>query len=233
MKYRFILGLIFVYFVLHLTNLTLLPLFNDEAIYLDWGWNHTHMSGHLYDALLDAKQPLMIWIFGFFENFFTDPLFAGRFASVLIGSLTLVGIYKTTKKLFAEKVAIVAGLLYSIIPIFLFYNRQALLEAGVACVGVWSFYSLLNLLRHPTARNGIILGSILGIGFFIKSSSLLFIVSASVLILWYVVKHKNVSLLKSYCFAILTFFGVDFFLFINPLFWQTFSSNSRYSYTLA
>ena len=232
-KHRFMLLLLFVYFSIHLTNLTLLPIFNDEAIYLDWGWTHTHMPGRLFDSLLDAKQPLIIWIFGIFERFFSDPLFAGRFASVLIGFITLLGIYKITKKLLNEDNAFISALLYSIIPIFVFYNRQALMEAAIVCVGIWSFNALLNLLQSPITKNGIILGIILGIGFFIKSLSLIFIASASVLMLFYLVIKKRKELLKPYLVSLITIVAVDSLLLINSLFWQTFSSNSRYSYAPA
>lgn len=224
---------VLVYFTIHLLNLTLLPIFNDESIYIDWGWSHTHMPGHLYDALLDAKQPLMIWLFGFFQNFFSDPLYAGRFTSVLIGSITLLGIYKLTIKLLNKHAAIIASFLYSIVPIFVFYNRQALLEAGIACVGIWSCIALINIVKNPSIKNSIALGTILAIGFFIKSSSLLFIVSATIILAFFIWKEKQITLLKAYGIALLTFFCADFLLFINPVFWETFHTNSRYAYTLS
>jgi 4-amino-4-deoxy-L-arabinose transferase-like glycosyltransferase len=221
------------YFFLHLINLTLLPIFNDESIYIDWGWSHTHMPGHLYDALLDAKQPLMIWLFGIFQNFFADPLFAGRFVSVLFGLMTMLGIYTLAKKIANAHVAVISTVIFSIIPIFVFYNRQALFEAAVACVGIWSCVALINLVRTPSTKNSILLGIILGIGFFIKSSSLLFIVSAIAILMLYIIVKKQVVLLKSFFIALVAFFCVDFLLLINPLFWETFSSNSRYAFTLS
>jgi uncharacterized membrane protein len=221
------------FFILHLTNLTLLPIVVDESIYLDWGWSHTHMPGTLYDAQLDAKQPLLIWIFGIFERFFSDPLFAGRLVSVIAGALTMLGIHTITRKLFNKHTAFIAALLYSIVPIFVFYNRQALMEASVACIGIWSFNALLNLIRSPSTRNSIILGIFLGIGFFIKSSSLLFILSFTMIILSYFFKHPRIELLKQYSISIGTFILVNLLVFINPVFWQTFSSNSRYSFTLS
>jgi hypothetical protein len=62
--------LVLIYFLSYLINLTLLPIFCDESIYLDWGWSNTHLPGALFNSLLDAKQPLLIWIFGIFEIFF-------------------------------------------------------------------------------------------------------------------------------------------------------------------
>jgi len=138
-----------------------------------------------------------------------------------------------TKKLCNNHAALVATLLYSIIPIFVFYNRQALLEAGVACSGIWSCNALLNVLKKPTALNGVILGAIFGIGFFIKSSSLLFIVSSTLIIFFYLFIKRRWELVKPFVVSLAAFFLVDFILFINPTFWQTFHTNSRYSYTPA
>lgn len=231
-KNRFILFLLLIYFSLHLPNLTHLPIFNDESIYLDWAWYNTHVPGHLYDSLLDAKQPLLVWIFGIFENFFKDSLFTGRFVSVIFGAFTAFGIYNLTQKLLNRQTAFIATLLYSIIPIFVFYNRQALMEASVATIGIWSFVALLNLLQKPTTKNGIVLGVILGVGFLIKSSSLIFIVSSLLIILFYLFKEKKVKIIEPYTLSLITMVCFNFLIFINPVFWQTLSSNSRYSYTL-
>ncbi len=107
------------------------------------------------------------------------------------------------------------------------------MEAGVACIGIWSGYMLLNLLHKPSTRNGILLGIVLGIGYFIKSSSLLFTVSSSLIILFYIIKKHQLELVKPYSISLVTFFCVNLLLFINPIYWQTLSTNSRYSYTPA
>jgi 4-amino-4-deoxy-L-arabinose transferase-like glycosyltransferase len=231
-KYRTILLLLLIYFFLNLPNLTRLPIFNDESIYLDWGWVQTHIAGHAFDSLLDAKQPLMIWVFGIFEDFFQDPLFAGRFVSILIGAVSTLGIYLLTKKLMNKNVAIFATLLYSITPIFVFYNRQALMESAVVSVGIWSFYGLINLIEKASIRNGIILGIILGTGFLIKTSCVLFIVASTLAILFYVFKKGRTELIKPFLTTIFTVPIVDFPILANSVFWHTISTNSRYSYTL-
>jgi len=219
------------YFIFLLINLTLLPIFNDESIYLDWGWISLHVPGNAFLSLTDAKQPLLIWIFGIFATVFPDPLVAGRLVSVLIGTLTIVGVYSLAKKLFDKQTAFFASLIYAIMPIFVFYNRQALMEASIGCVGIWSGSILLSLLQKSTLKRGVLLGIILGLGFFIKSSALLFIISAAVVILFYLWREKKKTLFSSFLAVLGGTFIVDFFLLTNPLFWQTFSSNDRYAYT--
>jgi 4-amino-4-deoxy-L-arabinose transferase-like glycosyltransferase len=117
--HRLFFGLLLATFLIHLINITKLPIFNDESIYLDWAWTSWHIPGHAFDSLLDAKQPLMIWIFGLSEMIFADPLFAGRLVSVLFGLLTAIGIYLVTLRLFRNSVAhfalaTLAALLYLI-----------------------------------------------------------------------------------------------------------------------
>jgi 4-amino-4-deoxy-L-arabinose transferase-like glycosyltransferase len=229
---RIILFLLLTYFLLHITNLVLLPTFNDESIYLDWAWFNTHSPGHLYDSLLDSKQPLLIWIFGVFQNFFADPLFAGRLVSVIVGSITAVGVYFLSKKLVNERTAFMAMFLYSVTPIFVFYNRQALMEASIACIGIWSSISIINLLQKPSAKNGLALGILLGIGFLIKSSSLVFIFSSLIVLTIYFFKEKKIKIIESYFISLLTIVSLNILILINPIFWQTISLNNRYSYSL-
>ncbi len=233
-KYKYLLSILLIYYVTHLINLTKLPIFNDESIYLDWGWFHTHTPGHLYDAMLDAKQPLMIWIFGIFQRFFPDPLFAGRFASVFFGSLTLVGVYFIAKKIFNEKAAIFASITFMVIPIFVFFNRQALLEAGVAFAAIWSFYALINFIEKPSNKTAIILGVILGIGFFIKTTVVIYIIISLLIILIIFLKKKNKieDLFKYISIIIGSIIAVIFLVLLNPVFWEQLSTNSRYSLTL-
>ncbi len=231
LRHRLILGLLVFYFIFHFINLTLLVPYNDESIYIDWAWSDTHLPGHLYDSLVDSKQPLTFWIFGIFENFLADPLFAGRFVSVLFGAGTLVGIYAIAKKMFDKQVAFLSALVFAIVPIFVFYNRQALMEADVACIGIWAFYALLNLIHKPNLQNGRTLGILLGIGFLIKSSILLFIASAVAILLFAILKKGRKELIKPSLVAIVSMLIVDTILFVSAYFWQTFGSNDRYSLT--
>lgn len=228
--HKIILTLLIIYFFIHLINLTGVPIFNDESIYLDWGWADTHIPGHIYDSLYDAKQPLMIWLFGMFENFSSNPLIAGRFLAVLFGASTLWGIFKLASKLFTEQIAFFATLSYIIIPIFVFYNRQALFEPAVASLGIWSSIALLNIINKPDYKNGIYLGILLGFGFFIKSSFLIFIFSASLLLIYFIFRKKSIAMAKAIGIATISFFCVSFLVLINPLFWQTLSSNDRYAF---
>ena len=172
-----ILLLSFVYLLLTLTNLTILPIGNDEGIYLDWGMRSLAKPGYLYYSLNDGKTPLLMWFFGVFQKIFDDPLFAGRLVSVFAGLAGLLGLYKIGVTFLDKKTAIFSSLLFVITPIIFFYNRMALMEAGVATAGIWSAYYFLKFQRSNTISDALKTGIMVGIGFFIKTNAAIFLIA--------------------------------------------------------
>ena len=210
-----------IYLLTRLINLTKLPIFNDEAIYLDWGWKSLHTSAGLFYSLYDAKPPFLMWIFGIFESIAGSPLFMGRLVSVLAGLLTLIGIYKIAKSLEGSKVALLSSALYIVIPLFAFFDRQALMESAIAATGVWSFYFLLQILETKKDKYSIYLGVALGIGIFIKLQALVFLASV-ILILIYKKRFKPIF------FSSIAGLTVLSPLLFQGAFWSSFSSNNRF-----
>ncbi len=230
---RYFILLITGYFFIRLINLLGFPIFNDEAIYLDWGWRETHTPGHLYYSLYDAKQPLLMWVFGITQQVFSDPLFAGRIVSVFTGFLTLLGIYKISQKLFDTKTAFLASIFYAVIPIFSFFDRQALMESSISAVGIWAGYFLIKLTQEKNYRYAVTLGIIFGIGFFIKSSALIFLISFLVSAVFLIkTSPKKGKMVEIVFLTLLIFFSVILLLVINPEFWRTLGSNSRFTFTI-
>lgn len=224
------------YLLIRLVNLTILPVFNDEAIYMYWGWREIHQSGELFYSLLDAKAPLLMWLFGVSMSIFFDPLWAARFVSILTGLFTLLGLYAIGKKFFSLRVAVLTSLLYIIVPLFVFYDRQALMESAVGAVGVWSCYALLNLYITRKPKFALLLGLLLGVGFLVKASVMIFIITAFVVLIYKLVRDRSeISILDIQNLLIV---GIVCILTASPLlsqslFWQTFSSNSRYALTVS
>ncbi len=220
--------LIVVFFLLRLWNLTLLPIFNDEAIYIHWGIKELQ-SGNLYYSLYDSKQPLLMWFFAIFSTVSRDPLWGARLVSVLFGLVGTLGLFTLGKKFFSRTIGLWAVGLYMVIPIFSFFDRQALMETAVGVVGVWFVYFSLSYLQKPSTKHAVMLGILGGLGEFIKTSSLLFVVAFIMVLLW---KRKIWRNIRDISYFVLSFVIVDSLLFINPMFWQTLSSNSRYSLTI-
>ncbi len=233
-NHRYFLSVILLYFLLRLPFLTILPIFNDEAIYLDWGWRETDAPGLLFYSLYDAKQPLLMWVFGIGQHIFSDPLFAGRLVNVFCGLLSMTGIYLLGKHIWKTSTGIFAAILYAFSPLFAFYDRQALMESAIATIGIWSCFVLLRIIQKPSYKNAFLLGAIFGIGYLIKSTTLIFIVTSLPLLIFFLKKNKQPYTILPVLWAIyLTTIFVDILLFLQPDFWNTLSSNSRFSLTMS
>lgn len=172
-KYVLIL-LLFVglYWGSRLINLTNLPIFTDEAIYLRWAQIALHDPQFRFISLTDGKQPSFIWIVMILMHYIADPLLAGRLASVAAGFLGMIGMYFLGFYLFrSEKVGIWSAFLYLISPFFLMYDRLALYDTLTAAFTIWSLFISIMLVRTVRLDVALILGLVLGGGLLTKSSA--------------------------------------------------------------
>ncbi len=219
--------LITVYFLSRLINLTTLPIFNDEAIYLHWAQIMAGTSEKFFSVTFDGKQPLGMWLFGLSMSFFKDPLVAGRIVSIIFGFLTILGVFFLAKELGGFKVAVVASILYIVIPYSLFFDRLALMESMVSSVGIWSLYLTQKLLTKPKLKQVFFLGIVLGIGFWFKSTALTFLFLSSIFIFCVYLRRRPLYL--NYLFVLMaTAFLVILPLLVQPSFALIFKKNQEF-----
>lgn len=162
------------YFALRLTNLTALPIFTDEAIYIRWSQIGAQDASWRYISLTDGKQPLFTWFVMAALRIFHDPLFAGRFVSVIAGFAGMIGMYFLGFEVFKSKrVGIISSFLYLISPFTLMYDRMALYDAMVAAFSIWNLYLAVLLVRLVRLDVALIFGLSLGVGMLNKTSAFL------------------------------------------------------------
>ncbi len=167
-------GLVVLFLVTRLTNLTKLPIFTDEAIYIRWSQIGSRDANWRFISLVDGKQPLFTWIMMVFLRFIRDPLVAGRLVSVMAGFFTTAGLFVTATELFkSKKTGIIASLLYILIPFGLVYDRMALYDSLVAAFSVWNLYLAIFLARRVRLDTAMLLGLTLGAGMLNKTSGFL------------------------------------------------------------
>ena len=157
-----ILILIAGYFILRLPNLTLQPIFADEAIYIRWAQVMRAEPTLRFVSVSDGKTPLFMWAMIPFLKIFSDPLFAGRFLSVISGMFTLIGVYFLARKIFGKSTAFWASLLYVITPYTVFFDRIGLVDSMLAGFTIWIIYFALWLAKSPRLDLAMILGYLMG-----------------------------------------------------------------------
>jgi 4-amino-4-deoxy-L-arabinose transferase-like glycosyltransferase len=200
-RYFLYIGLFFgaLYFFTRLFNLTILPIFTDEAIYIRWSQIGTRDAAWRFISLVDGKQPMFTWIMMVLLRFFDDPLVAGRLVSVLAGALSVVGMWVLSFELFKDKrISFWASLLYIISPFALMYDRLALYDSWVAAFSIWNLYLAILLVRNVRLDVALIFGLTLGAGMLNKSSGFLslYLLPATLLLFDWSSKNTSKRLLK-------------------------------------
>ena len=126
-------------FAIRIINLTILPVFVDEAIYVRWSQVMATEPTLRFLPLSDGKQPLYMWVLMFLIKFFENPLYAGRLISVFTGMGSLFGIFTLSYLLFkSKKVSILASLIYALSPFAVFFDRMALVDSMLSMFGIWT-----------------------------------------------------------------------------------------------
>ena len=167
-----ILLLTVLYFFLRLTQLTFLPIFTDEAIYIRWSQIGGSDASWRFISLTDGKQPLFTWLVMISLRLFKDPLFAGRFVSVVAGYISMIGMFFLGNEIFRSKrVGLVASILYLTCPFTLMYDRLALYDSLVATFSIWNLYLAILLVRTIRLDVALIFGLTLGVSMLNKTSA--------------------------------------------------------------
>lgn len=193
-------------------------------------------EGMLFYSLFDGKQPLLMWVFGLVNKIIADPLLAGRLVSLVFSALTITAIYKLAKKTFSFPFFYLAPIIYILIPIFTFFDRQALMESALTAVGVWSLYFLRDYLEKKTLKSVLLLGITLGIGLLIKSTAIIFLLLSLFVLFWKGITNQVKKPVFHPYLAVLAITGlvtlILFPLFIQPQFKVIFTRGDRYNLTL-
>ncbi len=186
--------LLILYAVLRLTNLTGLPIFTDEAIYIRWSQIGYRDAAWRFISLTDGKQPMFTWImmglFKLFEG--ADPLFVGRLTSVVAGAGTLIGLWVLSYELFRDKrIAWLSSFIYVVLPFSMWYDRMALYDSLAATFFVWGLYVGVLLARYVRLDLALILAMVLSAGMLNKSSGFLtlYFIPVTLLVFDWQAKH--------------------------------------------
>lgn len=163
------------YAATRLLNLTALPIFTDEAIYIRWSQIGAQDANWRFISLTDGKQPMFTWVMMLLLRFMpSDPLFTGRLTSVLAGLGTMIGLWFLSYELFRKpNVSWLVTLVYVISPFTLWYDRMAIYDSMVSLFSVWSLYLATMLARSVRLDIALLLGMVLGMGMLNKSSGFL------------------------------------------------------------
>ncbi len=224
------------YFSFRLINLTIIPIFTDEAMYLRWAqWGFGEPQKYLFISLIDGKQPLFIWLTYPFVKFMNDPLIAGRLVSVLAGLTTMIFLYLLTNEIFKNRrISFLSAILYITFPFAAVYDRLALMDSLLATTFISTLYFQLKLIKQLNIKNAMLAGVMMGLGLLTKSSAIFFIILAPFSLMFLKEKKKTAVLQWSKLFGLAATIAlaISSILFTSPLRGMINMKNEVFVYTL-
>ncbi len=241
-KYFLPLSLVILYLVTHLWQLTLLPVFADESIYIRWAqlimddWKQ-----YLFFPLNDGKTPLFVWSLIPFQYIFADQLFAARFVGVLVGFFQLLVTQQIVKELGGRRKAqLLSVLLVSILPFWFIYHRFALMDGMMTLfvsVAIWGTIKIV-LSKSTEIKKlaiwGAVVGLAIGLGLWSKLPALFVIPALPFFIFIPKVSSKKRMLNQLIVVGVSFIIGMLIFAFlrISPAFGQLFRRSSDFAFPI-
>ncbi len=162
-----------------LPGLESLPLHNDEGLHLTRAvevWN-----GHPFWAISDGKIINHWPIALFFPQ--ETPIFAGRFATVLVSLFGFAAGYVLLNQMFGLKAAVLGSLLNITSPYLFFFERLALSDAEAGALVVVTLWLSLRFYRSGRWRDAVLTGLALGLAVLFKFTAAPFALMVTVIIL--------------------------------------------------
>lgn len=225
-------------FLIRIYNLTILPVFADEAIYIRWSQIMSSEPTLRFLPLSDGKQPLFMWILMFGVRRLSDPLFAGRLVSVMAGMGSIIGVGALAYILFkSKKASVTASLIYSVSPYSVFFDRMALVDALLSMLTIWTFIFAVIAAKTKRIDAAMVCGFFLGAASLTKSPALfvgLLIPTAWILSDWK--KKKFINLFQLGSLLLITYFiafGMYNILRLGPNFHLLSSRTKDYVYPVS
>lgn len=159
-----------IYFTLRLGSFFTIPFFTDEADYIFFSKIILAHPDQGLVSLTQGVKPFFMWsMLPFLSFIHGNDLLAGRLSTLLMGFLSLTGIYFLAKELFIKtEIAILSITVFILFPYAQIYNNIAVLEGTVATFIILSLLFSIKLVRNPNFENSFFYGILTGFGILTK-----------------------------------------------------------------
>lgn len=160
-------------FAARLANLTVLPVFNDEAIYIQDAQRADPLQDPFFPLYTISPRPVLEWVGFVFVRLLPDPLLSARLASVCAGTGAMMGLYLAATMLYSRRTAALASAFYCVSPLMLWHDRMFLADVLLNSCAVWTLVFSLLMAKRAGLRYAFALGLVVGLGILSKISGLL------------------------------------------------------------
>ena len=238
-KSKWFWALILFFLISHVVNLTILPVFADEAIYIRWSqFFGREPFKYLFFPLYDGKTPLYIWILGVFSKLSLDPLLISRGISVGISLICGIVIARLVELLADKKNTFNPALfIWTILPFSFIYSRLALIDMLLTLwlsLSIYYYFQVLLRLKHG-GLYPIVPGIFWGLALITKTSAFYFLPVYLVLYLFTQIKKQTKFETRELGLGLLGFMmgsGMLLVMAFSPLFPFLFQRGADFTFSI-
>jgi hypothetical protein len=141
------------------------------------------VAGNFHEGLSAYWSPLYPLLVGLSSLIFRDAEFAGRFVSVVAGSLLVIPAHRLMRRCYGERVALIGAVIIALHPLLIYYSTVLLTESTYTLFftcGVVAGWSALN---GVNARTYFLTGATFGACYLLEPEAAGFVVLLLALIL--------------------------------------------------
>lgn len=183
--------LLVIYFLILSFNLTGLPLYLDEGIYIFWAYLFSMDPSYAYISMQDGKTPLFIWAASSLNLLFNNFLYSARLVSVFASVVSLACWMILGAKMFGSKILKWIFILFLIAPFNILISRLGFADSLLITFCSLSILGLflakdfaIKKQKVKTFTAAFFSGLFLGLAFLTKTTAKIFL-AAEIFILFF------------------------------------------------
>jgi 4-amino-4-deoxy-L-arabinose transferase-like glycosyltransferase len=161
------------------------PPFLDEALYANWTLRAFEDSDDLFISLTNGKEPLLTWLGVGWMSLGADPLTAVRLVSIASGLVTMLMVGLIARRLWDDRVAVVAAALYAVIPFVVVHDAIGIMEPLVTAAAMSALYLQIRLAERPAFHLALLLGVAFAAGLLTKETGKVALALLPLSLLWF------------------------------------------------
>ncbi len=138
----------------------------DGVAYVSLGRNL--IAGNFQEGLSTYWPPLYPLLVGLSSFFFREPEFAGRFVSVLAGSLLVLPAYRLIYNWYGQRVALIGAGIISLHPVLIYYSTVLLTESTYTLLLTCGVLAGWTALSGRRSRSFLLAGTTFGACYLLK-----------------------------------------------------------------
>lgn len=202
-------------FILRIFNL------DSDGFWLDETFSSVYASKSVEEIIAycakDVHPPLYLLLLHYIGEYFGFTDISLRALSLILGTLSIYGVYLLANSFFNKKVALLAALLFALSPQALFYSQEARSYMLLVTVAIFSFYYMNQFLKETSVKRAIPYILTVTLLYYTHTLSVFVVFAQQLYFLYYFKIHKSLIIkwIVTHGIALLAFAPWAYHLYVQ------------------